>query len=536
MTKPRDGAKIRPMPRPKPVVLAIIDGFGIAPSSEGNAVAEASMPVFKRLVESYPAMTVHASGGAVGLSWGEMGNSEVGHLTIGAGRIFYQSLPRINISIDTGEFFSNAALKKAAEQVKKNNSKMHLVGLLSQGNVHASQDHINALLDFCKREGLSQVFLHAFLDGRDAIYNSAAGFVEEMEAKMKELGVGQIATLSGRYYAMDRDNRWDRIEKAYNAMAKGEGEMSDSAASSIQASYGKNIFDEQFVPTVITSGGRPIATVNEGDAVIFFNFRPDRAREITKAFVLPAFDKFPRAYLKNLLFVTMTEYEKDLPVEIAFPPQIIETCLAKVISDAGMRQLHIAETEKYAHVTFFLNGMREEEFPGEDRAIIPSPRVSSYDQVPEMSAFQIADRIVKEIAAGNYDFIVLNFANPDMVGHTGNEPATIKACEAVDASLGKILDAVLASGGALLVTADHGNAEEVKNLVTSDMDKEHSTNPVPFIIAMKELEGLRAPSGDVVGGDLSLNPPVGMLADVAPTVLKLLGIKPPPDMTGQALI
>jgi len=520
------------MSRPKPVVLIIIDGFGIAPQADGNAIYDAKMPVFKRLLESYPAMTVHGSGGAVGLSWGEMGNSEVGHLTIGAGRIFYQSLPRINLSIETQEFFENAVFKKAVAQVKASGGTLHLMGLLTQGNVHASQEHLNALLELCKREGLKDVPVHCFLDGRDAIYNSALGFVGELEAKMRELGVGRIASLAGRYYGMDRDNRWDRVEKAYNAIVKAEGDRAATAASAIEASYAKEVFDEQFVPTVIGNG----APVKEGDAVIFFNFRPDRAREITKAFVVPAFDKFPRAYIKNLLFVTMTEYEKDLPVEVAFPPQLIESCLAKVISDAGLRQLHIAETEKYAHVTFFLNGMREEEFPGEDRVIIPSPRVSSYDQVPEMSAFGISERVVKEIATGSYDFIVMNFANPDMVGHTGNYEATVKACEAVDKAVGQIVDATLAVGGAVVITADHGNAEEVKNLVTGDMDKEHSTNPVPLIVVSKELEGIRAPSGDVIGGDLSLNAPVGMLADVAPTVLKLLELAPAQEMTGQALI
>jgi 2,3-bisphosphoglycerate-independent phosphoglycerate mutase len=520
------------MSRPKPVVLIIIDGFGIAPQAEGNAIYDAKMPVFKRLIESYPAMTVHGSGGAVGLSWGEMGNSEVGHLTIGAGRIFYQSLPRITLSIETQEFFSIPTLKKAVAHIKSSGGRLHLMGLLSQGNVHAAQEHVNALLEFCKREGLKDVPVHCFLDGRDAIYNSGLGFVGELEAKMKELGTGFIASMAGRYFGMDRDNRWDRVEQAYNAIAKAEGARADSATAALEASYANKVYDEQFVPTVIGQG----APVKEGDAVMFFNFRPDRAREITKAFVLPAFDKFPREYIKNVFFVTMTEYEKDLPVEVAFPPQPIETCLAKVISDAGLRQLHIAETEKYAHVTFFLNGMREDEFPGEDRVIIPSPRVSSYDQVPEMSAFALAERVVKEIAAGSYDFIVMNFANPDMVGHTGNYEATVKACEAVDKSIGMILDATLAVGGAVLITADHGNAEEVKNLVTGDMDKEHSTNPVPFIIASKDLEGIRAPSGDVIGGDLSLNAPVGMLADVAPTALKLLGIAAPPIMTGQPLI
>ena len=520
------------MSRPKPVVLIVIDGFGIAPQADGNAIYDAKMPVWKRLIETYPAMTVHASGGAVGLSWGEMGNSEVGHLTIGAGRIFYQSLPRINLSIETQEFFSIPVFKKAIEHIKNSRGKLHLMGLLTQGNVHASQEHLNALLQFCKQESLSDVPVHVFLDGRDAIYNSAIGFVGELEAKMNELGVGRIASMAGRYFGMDRDNRWDRIEQAYNAIVKAEGEHAETASQAIEASYAKEVFDEQFVPTVIGQG----APVKEGDAVIFFNFRPDRAREMAKAFTLPAFDKFKRDYVKNVFFVTMTEFEKDLPVEIAFPPQMIESCLAKVISDAGLRQLHIAETEKYAHVTFFLNGMREDEFPGEDRVIIPSPRVSSYDQVPEMSAFGIAERVVKEIAAGSYDFIVLNFANPDMVGHTGNYEAAVKACEAVDKAIGQIADATLAVGGAIVITADHGNAESVKNLVTGDIDKEHTTNPVPMIIASKDLEGIRAPSGDVIGGDLSLNAPVGMLADVAPTILKLLELQPPQDMTGQPLI
>jgi 2,3-bisphosphoglycerate-independent phosphoglycerate mutase len=524
------------MHRPRPVVLVIIDGFGIAPPAEGNAISDAKMPVIKRLIETYPAMTVHASGGAAGLSWGDMGNSEVGHLTIGAGKIFYQSLPRINLSIESGEFFANAMFKKAVAHVKEKGGKLHLMGLVSQGNVHASQAHLHVLLDLCKREGMKDTFIHAFLDGRDALYNSAKQFLTELDAKIAEVGIGKVATLSGRYWAMDRDNHWERIEKAYKAMVKGEGEKAESWQAALEASYAKSVFDEQVVPTVIAPGGTPVAEISANDAVIFFNYRPDRAREIAKAFVLPGFNKFSRDYIKNLEFVTFTEYEKDLPADVAFPPQPIDTCLAKVISEAGLRQLHIAETEKYAHVTFFLNGMREDPFPGEDRVIIPSPRVSSYDQQPEMSAPQITERVVKEIAGEQYDFIVLNFANPDMVGHTGNYEATVKANETVDACLGQITDAALAVGGAVVITSDHGNAEEVKNLVTGDIDKEHSTNPVPLIIVHKDLEGLRAPSGDVIGGDLSLNPPVGMLADVVPTILHMMGLKPPKDMTGQTLV
>jgi 2,3-bisphosphoglycerate-independent phosphoglycerate mutase len=336
---------------------------------------------------------------------------------------------------------------------------------------------------------------------------------------------------------MDRDNRWDRIEKAFNAIALGKSDsVATNAVDAVNASYAKSVFDEEFVPTVIQKNGKPVATVKEGDACIFFNFRPDRARELTKAFVLPSFDKFPRASISNLFFTTFTEYEKDLPVQVAYPPQIIETCLARIIADSGLRQLHIAETEKYAHVTFFLNGMVEVEFAGEDRVIIPSPRVSTYDKAPGMSALQISERVVQEISKSTYDFIVMNFANPDMVAHTGDEKATITACETVDKAMGQIIDAALAVGGVVVITADHGNAEEVKNLTTGEIDKEHSTNPVPLIVVGKQYEGLKAPTGDVIGGDLSMTPAVGMLADVSPTILKIMELPIPKDMTGRPLV
>jgi 2,3-bisphosphoglycerate-independent phosphoglycerate mutase len=525
------------MSRLKPVVLIIIDGFGIAPEAEGNAVRAAKMPVMQKLIESYPAMTLRASAEAVGLSWGEMGNSEVGHLTIGSGRIFYQSFPRISMSIESGEFFKLPTFLSAIEHAKKSNGTLHVMGLVSPGAVHAADEHLYALLDMCKRQKFDRVAVHAFLDGRDTIFNSGLGFIESLEKKMAEFKVGKIATLAGRFYAMDRDNRWDRIQKAYDAMVLGKADaMATSAVEAIQASYAASVYDEEFVPTVITKGDKPIATIKDNDACIFFNFRPDRARELTKAFVLPTFDKFPRELLKNLSFTTFTEYEKDLPVQVAYPPQLIESCLARVISDAGLRQLHIAETEKYAHVTFFLNGMNEAEYPGEDRVIIPSPRVSTYDKAPEMSALQISERVAQEIVKGQYDFIVLNFANPDMVGHTGNEQATITACETIDKAIGQIVEAANGVGGAVLITADHGNAEEVKNLTTGEIDKEHSTNPVPFIVVGKMFEGLKAPTGDVIGGDLALTPPVGMLADVGPTVLKMLELALPSDMTGRPLI
>lgn len=520
----------------KPVVLIVLDGFGVAPPAEGNAISKAKMPVYRRFIESYPAMTVQASGAAVGLGWGEMGNSEVGHLTIGAGRIFYQSLPRINLAIETEDFYANPAFTGAIKHVQSTGGAVHLAGMVSAGGVHSSSEHLYALLELCKRSQVSKVFVHAFLDGRDTQFRSAAGFIQELEQEMAELGVGAIATLAGRYYAMDRDNRWDRVEAAYKAMALGEGATAEGATAAIEASYAHEVFDEQFVPTVLTHSGAPIATVNDGDALIFFNFRPDRMRELTQTFTVPTFTGFARQQKQNVYVATMTEYEKGLPVEVAFPPFIVDECLAKAVSDAGMRQLHIAETEKYAHVTFFLNGMREEVFPGEERVIVPSPRVSTYDQAPEMSVAEIADKMVKAIESGSFHFIVANFANADMVGHTGNEEATIKACEAIDRALGKVSDAVLSHGGAMVITADHGNAEQVRNLVTAEMDKEHSTNPVPCVIIASDLEGVRANGVDMSGGDLAYSTPVGMLADIAPTVCKLLGIDPPPDMTGQSLI
>lgn len=525
------------MARPKPLILMILDGFGIAPNGKGNAIRHANMPFFQKLTESYPAMTLQASAESVGLSWGEMGNSEVGHLTIGAGTILYQNLPRISLSIETGEFFQNSAFLEAIRHVKKTDGTLHLIGLVSSGGVHALDAHLHALLELASRQGCTRVAVHAILDGRDTVFNSGVGFIEALEKKIDEIGVGRIATLSGRFYAMDRDSHWERIEPAYNAMVLGRSERTaTSALEAIADSYARGVHDEQFEPTVIMDGKTPVATIENGDACIFFNFRPDRARELTKAFVLPTFDKFSRTLRERLVFVACTEYEKDLPVSVAYPPQFIERPLASILADAGLRQLHVAETEKYAHVTFFLNGMHEDAYPGEDRVIIPSPRVSTYDKAPEMSAAQIAERVVQEVAHGNYDVIMLNFANADMVGHTGNEAATILACQAMDAAMKDIVDAALAVDGVLLITADHGNAEEVQNLTTGEIDTEHSTNPVPCIIVGKRYEGLKAPSGDVVGGDLSLTPPVGMLVDVAPTILKMLELPIPDEMTGRPLI
>jgi 2,3-bisphosphoglycerate-independent phosphoglycerate mutase len=515
----------------------VLDGFGVAPDSEGNAVTRAKKPTFDMLTSRYPVMTLRASSEEVGLSWGEMGNSEVGHLAIGAGRVYYQTLPRINRAVLDGSFVTNPALAKALDAVKTNGGTLHIMGLMSSGKVHAYDDHCYALLKMCKEQKVKNVAVHAILDGRDTLYNSGIDFIRSLDAKMKELGVGQLASMSGRYFAMDRDNRWDRIEKAYNAIALGKGDVtSEDPFASLQESYTKEVYDEEFPPTVMMKNGKPVATVKPGDAVLCFNFRPDRSREIVKAFVLPTFEKFTREYIQGITFVTMTEYEKGLPVEVAFPPIVIENTLAEVISKAGLVQLHIAETEKYAHVTFFMNGTREEPFPNEDRALVPSPHVASYDTIPEMSAYAVTDKLLAEIERGNYDVIIGNYAGPDMVGHTGNLEATIKAVEAVDTCVGKIVEAVLKHDGVLLITADHGNAEEVLNLQTHGMDKEHSTNPVPFFIIGKQFEGKSSIAGDVPNGDLSLMPPVGMLADVAPTMLAILGIPQPAEMTGTPLL
>ncbi len=523
--------------RPKPVLLVICDGWGVAPPGEGNPVEAAETPVFDELIRTFPTVTVRASGEAVGLSWGEMGNSEVGHLTIGAGKIFYQSLPRINMAIQTGVFFKNEVLLRAAEHAKQRGSAFHIMGICSPGNVHGSDEHLYALLQFAKEQGLTKVFVHCFLDGRDTIFNTGIEFVRNLRAKMAELGVGKVASLAGRYWAMDRDNRWDRVEKAYNAIIGTAADAKyDDPIKAIEDSYAKKVYDEEFLPVIVTENGAPVGPVKDGDTLIFANFRPDRARQIAEAFSIPGFTKFQREYMKDLMFCTMMEYEKGTPPHVIFPPELVSTCLAKVVSEAGLKQLHITETEKYAHVTFFLNGMREEPFPGEERVIIPSPRVSSYDQAPAMSTPKIADRIIKEIQDQKYDFIVTNFANADMVGHTGKYEATKLGVEAIDQALGRVLAALLPAGGVMIMTADHGNGEEVLNLQTGEIDKEHSTNPVPFLVVGERYRGQASPSGEVIGGDLSIMPPVGMLADTAPTVLKLLGVPQPSEMTGTPLI
>ncbi|MBU1075393.1 2,3-bisphosphoglycerate-independent phosphoglycerate mutase [Patescibacteria group bacterium] len=517
------------------VTLIIIDGFGIAPPRRGNAISIAVTPTLDELVTTFPSMALKSSGELVGLPWGEMGNSEVGHLSIGTGRIVYQSLPRITKEIAEGSFFKNTAFLNAAKHVKNNNSALHIMGLVSDGGVHSSEEHLYALLEFCKDNGLDKVYIHAFLDGRDTAKNTAEEFILQLQRRINDLGVGKIASLAGRYYGMDRDNRWDRIEKSYNAIVEGVSEQTaEDPIKMIQKSYENNVFDEEFIPTVITENGKPVATVQDNDAVIFFNFRPDRTRQITKAFILPGFEKFQRKRsLQNLFFVSMTEFEKDLPVsEIAFPPIEIDTPLSKVIADNNFKQLHIAETEKYPHVTFFFNGGKEAAFEGEDRVLIPSPHVSSYDQKPAMSTREIKERVVQEILKKKYKLIVINLANVDMVGHTGNLKAAVKAVEVVDEAVKEIVEATLDMEGAAIITADHGNAEEMMNAQTGDIVKEHSSNPVPFVLIGKQWEG----QSTLPTRDLSSLQSVGMLADVAPTILQILGLDRPAEMTGRSLI
>ncbi len=520
----------------QPAALIVIDGFGVAAPSRGNAITLAKTPNLDRLMEQYPTMTLQAAGDAVGLPWGEMGNSEVGHLSLGAGTIIYQDLPRITRAIVDGSFFTNPVFRQGIANVKEHRSRLHLTGLFSPAGVHSFDEHAFALVELCQRQKVKDVFIHAILDGRDSPYNSGLTFIAKLQQKLKEIGLGRIASLSGRYYAMDRDNRWDRTRLAYEAMALGRGPTAVDPAAAIQASYAAGLFDEQFVPTVITSEGRPVATIGNHDTVIFFNFRSDRARQLTKAFVLPGFEKFPRPdYLRDLTFITMTEYEKNLPVSIAFPPATVTAPLAKVFSDAGLKQLHVAETEKYAHVTFFFNGGIEAAFPGEDRILVPSPSVPRYDQKPDMAARDITDRLIQAINTGQYGFIVVNFANPDMIGHTGNMAATIKAVEIVDDCLGQIVAAVLSINGLVMITGDHGNAEAKIDPQTGAVSKEHSANPVPLVVIANDLPPALLARHRAPMRDLSTLTPVGVLADVAPTLLHLVGLPVPSSMTGHNL-
>ncbi|TCZ75978.1 2,3-bisphosphoglycerate-independent phosphoglycerate mutase [Paenibacillus albiflavus] len=506
----------------KPVALIIMDGFGLRDEVQGNAVAQAKKPNYDRFRQEFPFTTLTACGEAVGLPEGQMGNSEVGHLNIGAGRIVYQDLTRITKSIRDGEFFEIDKLVDAVRSAKEKGKQLHLLGLLSDGGVHSHNSHLYALLELAKRESFNNVYVHAILDGRDVAPSSAVGYLEELQAKIKEIGVGQIATVQGRYYAMDRDKRWERVEKSYRSMVYGDGPTHTDPIQAVKESYEQNVLDEFFVPTVITDGsGKALTTVASGDSMIFFNFRPDRAIQISQALTNPEFNGFDRGanHPEELNFVCMTTYDASVKGSVAFSPKDITNTIGDVVSNKGLKQLRIAETEKYPHVTFFFNGGRHEELPGEKRILIPSPKVATYDLQPEMSAYEVTEAVLKEIEADAQDMIILNFANPDMVGHSGLVEPTVRAVEVTDECMGKVVDAILAKGGAVCITADHGNAD----LVRDEQDRPftaHTTNPVPFIVTDKNVK-LREG---------------GILADIAPTMLNLLGIEQPAEMTGRSVI
>lgn len=501
----------------KPLALIIMDGFGLNPDTYGNAVKAAKTPNLTRLFAENPFTSIGASGMNVGLPDGQMGNSEVGHTNIGAGRVVYQELTRITKSVLDGDFFQNPALLKAMENAKKPGASLHLAGLLSDGGVHSHNTHLYGLLEMAKKNGVENVFVHCLMDGRDVPPTSGKGFIEELQAKMAEIGLGKIATVMGRYYAMDRDNRWERVEKAYAAMVYGEGVENADPAAAVEASYQADVTDEFIVPVVCDAQG----TIKAGDSVVFFNFRPDRAREITRTLVDPDFSGFVRRCgLLPLTYVCMTQYDALMPgVEVAFKPQSLTNTLGEYISNQGMTQLRIAETEKYAHVTFFFNGGVEKEFPGEDRVLINSPKVATYDLQPEMSAYPVCDAVVERIKSGKYDMIILNFANCDMVGHTGVFEAAVKAVETVDECVGRVVDAILSMDGQALITADHGNADKMYEPDGSPFTA-HTTLPVPFC---------------VVGYPCKLREG-GRLADIAPTMLEIMGLPQPAEMDGTSLI
>ena len=516
----------------KPLVLVVLDGWGLSNTTQGNPIREASLPTFDKFNRFYPMTSLQASGIAVGLPWNTPGNSEVGHMTMGAGRIIYQNMPRITLSIQDGSFFKNEALLNAMASAKEKKGAFHIMGLVGEGSVHSHKDHLYMIMRMAKEQGLEKVFIHAFTDGRDSSPTSGVQSIRDLEGHIHTIGIGKIASIAGRNWAMDRNNNWERIEKTYAVLTNGEGEKATSASQYLESCYAKGVTDEFIDPCVITEKGQPVATIQNNDSVAFFNFREDRARELTKAFTLPSFDKFARPERLDIDFVTMTEYEKDLPVHIAFPPEEIHDSLGETLSKAGKKQARIAETEKYAHVTYFFNGGKEQAFPGEDRFLIPSQTVPHFDEVPEMSAPKITEKAIELIEAGTYDFILINYANPDMVGHTGNEKASIEAVEATDKSLSLLTPVIMKAGGAMLITSDHGNVEEVKNLATGEVDTEHSTNPIPLWFVTTDNHREKA-AEEMVREE---NQVEGLLSDVAPTVLELMDIPKPPEMHGESLM
>jgi 2,3-bisphosphoglycerate-independent phosphoglycerate mutase len=506
--------------KPGPIALIIIDGWGYSPRTEGNAIALAATPYYDELVEKYPHTLLEASGTRVGLPAGVMGNSEVGHLSIGAGRIIRMDVARINYDIETGAFFRNPVLTEAMEAAKRRQNALHLMGLLSDGQVHSSQEHLYALLRMAKQQGLDQVYVHCFLDGRDTPPSSALDYVHALQVKMAEIGVGQIASLIGRYYAMDRDKRWERTQRASELLVNGLGERHTDPTAAISRSYQNGVTDEFLGPVVITrENGESVATIQDGDAVIFFNFRPDRARQITRALAIEGFAEFPIVNRPSVHFVCFTQYDQTFPLPIAFPPNRHKNVLAEVWAGLCVRNYRLAETEKYAHVTYFFNGGIEEEFNCERRLLVPSPKIATYDLDPAMSAFKITDKVLRGIEEGETDVFVINFANPDMVGHTGKLPPTIEACQYVDTCLGWITKGIRRARGISLITADHGNAEQMIDPTTGQPHTAHTTNPVPFHLIDEDSKGIKLRAG-------------GALEDVAPTLLGLLGIEQPSEMTG----
>lgn len=508
----------------KPTVLMILDGYGLNDRIDGNAIKQANIPVMDKIQAKYPFVKGYASGLDVGLPDGQMGNSEVGHLNMGAGRIVYQELTRITKAIKDGDFFENEEFLLAIDNCKQKNSDLHLYGLVSDGGVHSHMTHIFALLELAKKNGLENVYIHAFLDGRDTPPTSGQSFLVQLENKMKEIGVGKIATVSGRYYAMDRDKRWDRVKLAYDALVLGKGDMAPSVEFCMTSSYEKNINDEFVIPTIILNNGKPTATIKANDSIIFFNFRPDRARELTRAFCDEEFDGFERAngYFP-VKYVCFTEYDITIGNKsVAYKPQSLSNTLGEYISSLGLKQARIAETEKYAHVTFFFNGGVEKENEGEDRILVSSPKVATYDLQPEMSAIEVTDKFVEAIESGKYDLIITNYANPDMVGHTGVMEAAIKAIETVDKCVGRVLEALLKVDGQMFICADHGNSDQLIDYETEQPFTAHTTNPVPFIL-VNYKDGVTLNEG-------------GKLADIAPTLLEMMEISQPAEMTGKSLL
>ena len=508
----------------KPVVLVIMDGYGLRDDKDGNAIAMAKKPNLDRLMKECPFVKGYASGLSVGLPDGQMGNSEVGHLNMGAGRIIYQELTKITKSIEDGDFFNDPVLLEAVENCKKHDSAFHMMGLVSDGGVHSHNTHIYGLLELCRRHGLKKVYVHCFMDGRDTPPDSGRSYIRELEEKMKEIGVGEIATISGRYYAMDRDKNWDRTVLAYDALIKGEGEKADSADEAMESSYGKQVYDEFIVPTVILKNGHPVATVKEHDSLVFFNFRPDRARQITRAFCDDEFTGFDRGKRLDIFFACFVDYDSTIENKhVVFKKEEIRNTLGEYMASLGKTQCRIAETEKYAHVTFFFNGGIEEPNKGEDRILVPSPKdVPTYDLKPQMSAPMVCEKLCEAIKSGKYDLIICNFANPDMVGHTGVMDAAVKAIETVDGCIGKACEAVKEAGGIMFICADHGNADMMVDPHTGETFTAHTTSPVPFILFNADSRyGLREN---------------GVLADIAPTLLELMGLEVPKEMTGKSLL